>query len=63
MGACESELVAIIGKVTKNVSEEEALDYVFGYTCGNDVSAREWQGGDELITNGGELSLLILLDL
>ena len=45
--ACESELVAIIGKVTKNVSEEEALDYVFGYTCGNDVSAREWQGGDD----------------
>ena len=45
--ACESELVAIIGKVTKNVSEEEALDYVFGYTCGNDGSAREWQGGDD----------------
>ena len=45
--ACESELVAIIGKVAKNVSEEEALDYVFGYTCGNDVSAREWQGGDD----------------
>ena len=45
--ACESELVAIIGKVTKNVSEEEALEYVFGYTCGNDVSAREWQGGDD----------------
>ena len=45
--ACESELVAIIGKVTKNVSEAEALDYVFGYTCGNDVSAREWQGGDD----------------
>ena len=45
--ACESELVAIIGKVTKNVSEEEALDYVFGYTCGNDVSASEWQGGDD----------------
>lgn len=42
---CESELVAIIGKRAKNVSEAEALDYVFGYTAGNDVSAREWQSG------------------
>ena len=42
---CESELVAIIGKTAKNVSEQQALDYVFGYTAGNDVSAREWQSG------------------
>ena len=42
---CESELVAIIGRRASNVSEEEALEYVFGYTCGNDVSAREWQSG------------------
>ena len=42
---CESELVAIIGKKTSNVSEEDALDHVFGYTAGNDVSAREWQSG------------------
>ena len=42
---CESELVAIIGKQAKDVSEKDALDYVFGYTCGNDVSAREWQAG------------------
>ena len=41
----ESELVAIIGRRASNVSEEEALEYVFGYTCGNDVSAREWQSG------------------
>ena len=41
----ESELVAIIGRRASNVSEEEALDYVFGYTAGNDVSAREWQSG------------------
>ncbi|MCZ6539287.1 MAG: fumarylacetoacetate hydrolase family protein, partial [Chloroflexi bacterium] len=41
----ESELVAIIGRRANNVSEEEALDYVFGYTAGNDVSAREWQSG------------------
>ena len=45
----EAELVAVIGKNAKNVSEADALDYVFGYTCGNDVSEREWQnssGGD-----------------
>ena len=42
---CESELVAIIGKTASHVSEADALDYVFGYTAGNDVSAREWQSG------------------
>ena len=42
----EGELVAIIGRNTKNVSEEEALDYVFGYTIGNDVSERKWQRED-----------------
>ena len=42
----EAELVAIIGKPCRNVSEEDALDYVFGYTCGNDVSARDWQASD-----------------
>ena len=39
----EAELVAIIGKPARNVSEEEALDYVFGYTCGNDLSTRDLQ--------------------
>lgn len=39
----EGELVVIIGKTCKNVSRENALDYVFGYTIGNDVSARDWQ--------------------
>ncbi|MGE3538435.1 MAG: fumarylacetoacetate hydrolase family protein [Candidatus Tectimicrobiota bacterium] len=42
----EGELVAVIGKTAKRVSKEAALDYVFGYTCGNDVSARPWQRGD-----------------
>ena len=42
----EAELVAIIGKKAKNVSEAEALDYVFGYTCGHDVSARDCQASD-----------------
>jgi len=42
---CESELVAIIGKKASKISESDALEHVFGYTCGNDVSAREWQSG------------------
>ena len=39
----EAELVAVIGKRARNVSERNALDYVLGYTCGNDVSARAIQ--------------------
>ncbi len=39
----ECELAVVIGKECKNVSAENALDYVFGYTCANDVSARDWQ--------------------
>ncbi len=39
----EAELVAVIGRPCRNVSPEEALDYVFGYTCGNDLSTRDLQ--------------------
>lgn len=39
----ECELAVIIGKTAKNVSRENALSHVLGYTCGNDVSARDWQ--------------------
>ena len=39
----ECELAVVIGKATKNVSEDEALYHVFGYTAANDVSARDWQ--------------------
>jgi 2-keto-4-pentenoate hydratase/2-oxohepta-3-ene-1,7-dioic acid hydratase in catechol pathway len=39
----ECELAVVIGKPCKNVAKEEALDYVLGYTCANDVSARDWQ--------------------
>lgn len=39
----EAELVIIIGKEAWNVPEEEAMDYIFGYTCGNDLSARDCQ--------------------
>ena len=42
----EGELVVVIKKRCRNVSKEEALNYVLGYTCGNDVSARDWQQGD-----------------
>lgn len=46
----ECELAVIIGRACKNVRREEALDYVFGYTCANDVSARDWQ----LARGGGQ---------
>ena len=39
----EAELGVVIGRAAKNVSEADALDYVLGYTCANDVSARRWQ--------------------
>ncbi len=39
----ECELAVVIGKAAKNVSKANALDYVLGYTCANDVSARDWQ--------------------
>jgi 2-keto-4-pentenoate hydratase/2-oxohepta-3-ene-1,7-dioic acid hydratase in catechol pathway len=39
----ECELAVIIGRTAKNVGQAEALDYVLGYTCANDVSARDWQ--------------------
>jgi len=39
----EAELAVVIGKRAKNVSPDEAMAYVLGYTCGNDVSARDWQ--------------------
>jgi 2-keto-4-pentenoate hydratase/2-oxohepta-3-ene-1,7-dioic acid hydratase in catechol pathway len=39
----ECELAVVIGRRCKNVARSEALDYVLGYTCANDVSARDWQ--------------------
>ena len=39
----EAELVAVMGTPCKNVSVEDALNYVFGYTCGNDLSTRDLQ--------------------
>lgn len=42
----EAELVMVVGKHAENVSIEDAPDYIFGVTAGNDVSERQWQGGD-----------------
>lgn len=39
----EAELVAVIGKAGRNISASDALDYVAGYSVGNDVTARDWQ--------------------
>lgn len=39
----ECELAVVIGKTAKNVRAENALAHVLGYTCANDVSARDWQ--------------------
>jgi 2-keto-4-pentenoate hydratase/2-oxohepta-3-ene-1,7-dioic acid hydratase in catechol pathway len=43
----EAELTVVIGKIAKNVLEKDALDYVFGYTIANDVTARDLQVGDQ----------------
>jgi 2-keto-4-pentenoate hydratase/2-oxohepta-3-ene-1,7-dioic acid hydratase in catechol pathway len=42
----EGELVVVIGRIAKNVPVEKALDVVFGYTVGNDVTARDLQRSD-----------------
>ncbi len=39
----EGELAIVIGALAKNVAEDEALKYVFGFTCANDVTARDLQ--------------------
>jgi len=45
----EGELVAVIGKKARNVQEERALEYVRGYTLGNDISERTWQKSDRTL--------------
>ena len=42
----EPELVAVIGRRIRRCSRDEAHDAIFGWTIGNDVSAREWQDAD-----------------
>lgn len=50
----EAELCVVIGKAARHVSRENALDYVFGYTCANDISARDWQRDKAL--GGGQFA-------
>lgn len=52
----EAELAVVIGKTAHNVTEQEALDFVLGYSCANDVSARRWQkhgGGGQWVRSKG----------
>jgi 2-keto-4-pentenoate hydratase/2-oxohepta-3-ene-1,7-dioic acid hydratase in catechol pathway len=48
----EAELAVVIGRPARGISPSEALDYVFGYTCANDVSARDVQKADIHVTRG-----------
>ncbi len=41
----EAELVVVIGRSGRNIPASEAMHHVFGFTCGNDVTARDWQKG------------------
>jgi 2-keto-4-pentenoate hydratase/2-oxohepta-3-ene-1,7-dioic acid hydratase in catechol pathway len=45
----EGQLAVVIGRKAHKVSKEEALDYVFGYSIGNDISQREWQRVDRTL--------------
>jgi 2-keto-4-pentenoate hydratase/2-oxohepta-3-ene-1,7-dioic acid hydratase in catechol pathway len=42
----EAELAMVIGRLSRRVGEDEALNHVLGYTCANDVTARDWQQSD-----------------
>lgn len=46
---CEAELVAVLGRDLRRASRDEAADAVFGWTIGNDVSARTWQRADRTL--------------
>jgi 2-keto-4-pentenoate hydratase/2-oxohepta-3-ene-1,7-dioic acid hydratase in catechol pathway len=48
----EGELVAVIGKQGKKIPQDKALEYVFGWTIGNDVSERNWQRNDRTLWRG-----------
>jgi 2-keto-4-pentenoate hydratase/2-oxohepta-3-ene-1,7-dioic acid hydratase in catechol pathway len=50
----EGELAVIIGRAAKDVGRDRALEYVFGYACANDVTARDWQQDRQL--GGGQFT-------
>lgn len=41
----EAELVVVMGREGRHIPEEKALEHIFGFCCGNDISARDWQKG------------------
>ncbi len=51
----EAELAVVMGKTVARISESEAMDAVFGFTCGNDISARDLQFGDGQWVRGKSL--------
>jgi 2-keto-4-pentenoate hydratase/2-oxohepta-3-ene-1,7-dioic acid hydratase in catechol pathway len=51
----EAELAIVIGRTARRVSEVQALDYVLGYTCLDDISARDLQFGDKQWVRGKSL--------
>src|SRR5207248_1493777 len=50
----ECELAIVIGRIAKDVPRAKAFDYIFGYTCANDVSSRDWQRDKNL--GGGQFA-------
>jgi 2-keto-4-pentenoate hydratase/2-oxohepta-3-ene-1,7-dioic acid hydratase in catechol pathway len=48
----EGQLAVVIGKKARNVSRAHALDHVFGYSIGNDISQRDWQRNDRTMFRG-----------
>ncbi|MFU0559457.1 fumarylacetoacetate hydrolase family protein [Gardnerella pickettii] len=46
----EPEVAVVMGKIAKNVSADAAMDYVFGFTCVNDVTLRDCAGSDPMFT-------------
>ena len=48
----EAELVMVIGRRGRHVPKDRAAEIVFGYTCGNDVSVRDWQIRSQTMTMG-----------
>ncbi|KAF1812564.1 Fumarylacetoacetase-like protein [Eremomyces bilateralis CBS 781.70] len=49
----ENELCVVMARDAKDVAESDAIDYILGYTVGNDVSSREWQQQER---SGGQFS-------
>ena len=48
----EGQLAVVIGKTARKVSKDQALDHVFGYSIGNDISQRDWQRADRTMFRG-----------